>query len=275
MSKQQSYSSKLILDLLAARHSKDVFISECKDGPTQSGSHVRMDAWVMNKSWAHPAVTAYEVKVSRADFLKDNKWPAYLPLCNQFYFVAPAGLIDPSELPPEAGLMTAAGKGGGARLLTKKKAPHRDVAIPENVYRYILMCRVTTTPESSWEKTDNGEYWRRWLAEKAEKQTLGWRVSQRVAQKAGEIETENVRLQREIQKYAELQQWLSDQGLHIHDWQLQQKLADRLRAHQTLFDSEFLDAIRDARNRIDSALTIARGIEAQANQENEPIKKTA
>lgn len=254
---KSNYIAKELIDLLASRHSKDVFIPECKDGPTHYTSHVRMDAWAMNKSWAHPVVSAYEVKVSRADFLKDNKWPAYLPLCNQFYFVAPAGLIDLFELPAEAGLLTAAGKGDGARLLTKKKAPHRDVMIPEEVYRYILMCRVTTAPENVWGNTDNGDYWRRWIGEKAEKQKLGHRVSKRIAERAAEIEVENYRLRREIEEYAALQRWLDDQKLRITDWALQQKLTDRLKAQQSVFDSALINAMREARNKIDDALTVA------------------
>lgn len=54
------------------------------------------------------AVVGYEVKASRADFLKDLKNPEkQKPLrcfANLFYYVAPAGLIQTEELPPWAGL---------------------------------------------------------------------------------------------------------------------------------------------------------------------------
>lgn len=263
------YIAKELVDLLASRHSKDVFIPECKDGPTHYTSHVRMDAWAMNKSWAHPVVSAYEVKVSRADFLKDNKWPAYLPLCNQFYFVAPVGLIDVSELPAEAGLLTASGKGDGARLLTKKKAPHRDITIPEEVYRYILMCRVTTAPENEFNRMDNAEYWRQWLREKGEKQKLGRRVSQRIAQRASEIEAENYRLKRENEAYADLEKWLEAMGHRVTDWGLQTNLDDRLKAQQSVFDAALINAMREARNKIDTALTVAATCEAQMKEQNE------
>lgn len=267
MKVKTGYVAQEIVDLLALRHSKDVFIPECKDGPTHYTSHVRMDAWAMNKSWAHPVVSAYEVKVSRADFLKDNKWPAYLPLCNQFYFVAPAGLIDLSELPAEAGLLTASGKGNGARLLTKKKAPHRDVKIPEEVYRYILMCRVNTEPENGLERTTNADYWRKWIKEKREDQKLGRRVSQRVAERATEIENENYRLHKEIEKFSELKQWLDVQGFRIHDWALQQHIEDRHKAQETVFDQSLVSAMRDARNKIDTALSVAAQMEEEAKAE--------
>ena len=51
-----------------------------------------------------------EIKVSRADFLaeikrKPLKRRAGLRLSNESYFVAPKGIIEIDELPPEAGLL--------------------------------------------------------------------------------------------------------------------------------------------------------------------------
>lgn len=195
MPPKHKQSSDAIVKLLATRHSKDVFVPECKDGPTHYVSHMRLDAWTMNKSWAHPCATGYEIKVSRSDFLQDNKWHGYLPLCNQFYFVAPKGLIDVSELAPEAGLLAVIGKGHGTRLLTQKKAPHRDIELPEAIYRYILMCRVSVTEETfQMDVQERGDAWRRWLKEKKENQRLGWQVSRRIRERATEIEIENARL---------------------------------------------------------------------------------
>src|SRR5207302_2787683 len=150
-----------IVDLLAQRHAEDVFVPECKDGPSQSASHLRMDAWAMRKSWANPLVTAYEVKVSRSDFVGDDKWHGYLPNCNEFYFACPANLIRPDELPLHVGLMYASAT--GSRLFTKKKAVRRDAEIPESVYRYILMCRVKV--QRGWQQpaSDKAAFWRRWM----------------------------------------------------------------------------------------------------------------
>ena len=81
-------TAQTVLELLAAKHSRDVFVPECKNGATHFADGMqKIDAWAMKKSWASPCVTAHEIKVSRADFLKDDKWPGYLPYCNQFYFV--------------------------------------------------------------------------------------------------------------------------------------------------------------------------------------------
>jgi hypothetical protein len=53
----------------------------------------------------------YEVKTSRADFLSELKRPLKRTIgmrySNEFYFVTPAELVTPSEIPPECGLVEA------------------------------------------------------------------------------------------------------------------------------------------------------------------------
>jgi hypothetical protein len=51
-------------------------------------------------------ITLVEVKASRADFLADRKWPAYLDHCDRFYFAVADGF--PLDLlPPTEGLIRA------------------------------------------------------------------------------------------------------------------------------------------------------------------------
>src|SRR4051812_34483562 len=82
---KSTLTSSEVVRLLAQRHAEDVFVPECKGGPSWTDEHKRMDAWAMKKSWSRPLVCAYEVKVSRSDFTADRKWHAYLPYCNEFY----------------------------------------------------------------------------------------------------------------------------------------------------------------------------------------------
>ncbi len=146
-----------ILELLRCRHSRDIFVCECKNGPSQCKSHLRMDAWAMKPSWANPCATVYEIKVARSDFLRDDKWRAYLPYCNQFYFVCPAKLIKPEELPGEAGLICVAST--GTKLYTKKKAPYRAAEIPEELYRYLLFARAVIETEYHVPRDATREFW--------------------------------------------------------------------------------------------------------------------
>ena len=47
---------------------------------------------------ARGQLTIVEIKVSRADLLGDQKWPAYLDLCDRFFWAVPAGFaLEPFE----------------------------------------------------------------------------------------------------------------------------------------------------------------------------------
>lgn len=250
---KNSYSAHLILEALAVRHSKDVFIPECKDGPTHYSSHMRIDAWAMNRSWAHPVATAYEIKVSRADFLKDNKWPGYLPLCNQFYFVTPPDLISLAEVPAEAGLLTIA----GSRLLTKKKAPHRAIQLPEELYRYILMCRVVVGRgeyQVERSKDERVQEWRQFVNKRVELRELGYQVSKAIREKADAITLENERLKKRMEEYDDVRSLLRGLGIDpdrgVSTWSVE----DRLKEQEALFPKQWTWAMRDLRNAIDRAL---------------------
>lgn len=50
-------------------------------------------------------VKIFEVKSCRQDFISDKKWDKYLPFATHFYFAAPKGVIQPSELPNGIGLV--------------------------------------------------------------------------------------------------------------------------------------------------------------------------
>lgn len=133
-----------LTELLAARHNGDVFVAQCKSGPSNyalKGELVIMDAWAMRRSWAKPHTFGYEIKVSRGDFRRDQKWTRYLRYCSHFYFVALPGVIDPGELPDDVGLLVASKN--LARLFCKREAAHREVTVPESLWRYILMWRAS------------------------------------------------------------------------------------------------------------------------------------
>lgn len=218
-----------ILSLLRAKHSNDVFVDECKDGATLTGAHLRMDAWVMPRSWSKPATTGYEIKVSRSDFLRDEKWQGYLPLCHRLYFVCPPGMIDVAEIPHEAGLIVTSKN--GTKLYTKKKAPDRDVQIPESLWRYILMSRVKVTRERD---TSRVGYWREWLAERDERRLIGMNVSRSIRRLVDErinrAERENEKLRAENESLAEVRKLLEAVDVtSAAGWNLREKVSRRIR----------------------------------------------
>lgn len=214
--KKQTISADSVVALLAEKHAKDVFVQECKDGPSQCSTHCRLDAWATNRSWSSACSFGYEVKVSRSDFLNDRKWPQYLPYCNEFYFVAPQDLIDPSELSAECGLIVVSKT--NTRLFTKKKAPRRDVVIPEDFYRYILMCRVEI--KSEW-KPNNGKpdraFWEAWAAEKKIDAVFGYymgkTIKEAVKKRIIEVEEKQDQLERQMKTYEDIRSYLKSMGV--------------------------------------------------------------
>ena len=96
-----------------ASPSEWLFFRELQVGTSKrSGSVQRLDAFALN-ALPHTAMkrVCYEVKMSRADFLSELRQPLKrrigMRYSNEFYFVAPAGLVGPTEIPPDCGLIEA------------------------------------------------------------------------------------------------------------------------------------------------------------------------
>lgn len=235
-----------ILVLLANRHSDDVFVAECKDGPT--GGHAQIDGWAMKKSWAHPAVTGYEIKVSRQDFLRDDKWPSYLPMCNSLYFVCPSGLIQVEEMPGDVGLMWVAKT--GSRLYTKKKAAWRDVQIPESVFRYILMSRAVITREYAMNtRAQRIARWEIWLQERKTAKSLGWQVAGAIRKHVEGVEKENGRLKQQNEALTMIKERLAELGYPtdhpVSTWGLGQRLEKLLSLIPAGFEGRLKSVSKD------------------------------
>jgi len=129
-----------IMALLNAKHSKDVIIPECKNGETWGARDLlKMDAWVLKRSYSPLTTIGYEIKCSRQDFEQDQKWTGYLDLCHEFYFVCPAGLIRTTDLPNRVGIIWASKD----KLHTKRKAQkvEPDIEKLSRLLIYVVMAR--------------------------------------------------------------------------------------------------------------------------------------
>lgn len=133
-------TAESIMSLLKAKHSNDVVVPECKNGETWGARDLlKLDAWVLRRTYSPLTIIGYEIKISRSDFEKDQKWTGYLELCHQFYFVCPAGLIRATDLPARVGIMWASKN----RLHTKRKAERvePDIEKLSHLLIYVLMAR--------------------------------------------------------------------------------------------------------------------------------------
>lgn len=185
--RQSELTARDIVARLAIKHADDVFVPECKNGPTQGYTGMcKLDAWAMARSWSKPVTTGYEIKVARSDFVGDMKWRRYLDYCSQFYFVCPKGLIAVEELPVDSGLIWVTP--GTRYLVTKRVAPWREVTIPENLWRYILICRTRISTDADARRDTNVEFWRNWLECKNDRRELGYAVAKAIRDHVERVE---------------------------------------------------------------------------------------
>jgi hypothetical protein len=254
------------ISALAVKHAADVFVPECKDGPSAGSSHFRMDAWAMLKSWSNWKSWGYEVKVSRSDYQQDKKWTAYLPYCNEFYFVCPAKMLQPSEVPDPAGLMWVSSTGN--RILTKKKAAFRSVVIPEEVYRYILMSRAKITRhwcDANDSRESRMDRWREALAANDEGKKIGRLVKGAIAERQALLECENLKLQARIRHIQEFKDELEKCGVdvtHLNGW-----YEGRRRAKRHLMQAIPSDLVGRLRSLHDEAKRVADALEQESPAE--------
>jgi len=133
-----------VIDALKRRHQQPewIFVEELRlgtgygrmniPGHSKAVTHEqRIDAFVLN---CYPSRKnerwAYEIKVSRGDFIHELKQPdkrvGAMHISNRFYFAAPEGLIKTEELPDMCGLMEV--RGDTTRIVVK--APWRESCDP-------------------------------------------------------------------------------------------------------------------------------------------------
>lgn len=74
-----------------------IYVPEFTYGP------MRIDAAIVDvsKRW----IRGFEIKLTRSDFLRDEKWQTYTEFCSSLSIVCPEGLIRQEEVPLPFGLL--------------------------------------------------------------------------------------------------------------------------------------------------------------------------
>lgn len=208
-------------ELLKARHEKnnDIYVPECNDGPSMRGGNLRIDGLAIARSWTRPRISAYEIKVSRQDFLRDEKAHLYKKLCNVFYFVAPKGLIRPDELDLDTGLIEVSKN--CKRLVTVKKATYREIEPPTSLYLYILFSRSTIIGQSANKEFSKADHWEQLLKENADSKRyghlLGKRIGEKIKRDITEVQEENRRLMQENRMVQGMRRMLEESGIDFNE----------------------------------------------------------
>lgn len=182
---------------LSQKHTKDFFLTEVKTGPTwdaQPGELFKIDAMAIKKSWTSPCFTAYEVKVSRQDFLNDTKYPNYMKYCHLFNFACPKDLIRPEELNKEIGLIYY----NDGKLTTKRKALFRPVTIPAPMLYYIILSCIQSDRHPFF--TDEDAYKEAYLRHQNDGAELHRKIDSQLAKDIKKYRSEIEKLQREKER---------------------------------------------------------------------------
>jgi hypothetical protein len=104
------------------------------------------------KTWI---VRGFEIKRSRRDFLRDDKWRGYLPFFNYFWFVAPRpGIVLPEDLPDDIGLLIKEDGKALGRLVEVKEAKRLQPVIVRHSFGEDYMVRLLARllRSASWRK---------------------------------------------------------------------------------------------------------------------------
>jgi len=181
--------------------------------------------------------------------LRDNKWPQYLDLCNYFSFVCPHGVIDRDEVPETCGLYYVAKT--GTRLFVKKKPPHREVELPESLFRYIIMCRTTIGSENTRRAGWRKQFWIDWMKTKELDRNFGFRVGKtiqkRIEEEVDAVRIENRKLLKDIESYAKIREITERLGINM-GWVNERDVVDKAEAFDKSITPQLVKKIKDLRD---------------------------
>lgn len=218
MAALQHVSASQVLEALSRRNQKELFFTGVKNGPTQVsgfGALKILDAVGIHPSWTMPQITGYEVKVSRSDWLRDQKWVDYLQYCHRFYLVAPSGVIQEVEIPDGVGYMIYAPKSSGLKV--QRKATFRDIGEPDWLMLwYIILSKLE--PDRWPFHSSAAEYWRTYLEDKHAKRDLGHHVSQKLRAELEELRKQADRQDHDADVGRAVRKLCGEFGLHVDSY---------------------------------------------------------
>lgn len=203
------------------------------------------DALAIKRSWTSPCITGYEVKVSRQDFLSDDKWPGYLDYCHRFYFACPAGLISPDEVHRDVGLVWVRENG---TLYTKKKSLFRKIDIPAEMLYHLVISHMKSDRKHPF-FSDRREYLEALVLDKADRRNLGRYVKGKFAEIIEDLKKENEELTERLAR-AEREQGAFDaidrivERFDIRGWGYADKLKNIERRLEQTVDPQLMDKLK-------------------------------
>ncbi|MBS4172102.1 MmcB family DNA repair protein [Bacillus sp. FJAT-49736] len=235
--------------VLSVKHREDFFLTEVKNGSTWSSRELAiMDGLAIKKSWAKPCLTGYEIKVSRSDFMNDEKWPVYKELCHRFYFACPTGLIQAEELPDDVGLVWFNPE--KKTLYTRKKAKFRDIEMSADLFYYIILSRLENEKHPFF--SSQRELLEQYVIDKASRYELGRRVGSKLMKDLVDLEKQNQEMKRKLERleqneidFKRFQGVMRKNGLNSYRWNAAEELDEAL---STSVPPKFIETVQSIQN---------------------------
>lgn len=247
-------TSDYITTLLSDKHCKDVFIPQCKNGETWGARDLlKLDAWVLRRTYSPLTTIGYEIKVSRQDFEQDQKWTSYIDLCHEFFFVCPAGLIRSTDLPSNIGLIWVSQTG---KLHTKHKAEYHQ---PDNnkqvrLLIYALMARSKIVNENEPAVTDKLNDIRFYIERAKEKGELANFVKGHIKEVAQSLQTKEIALTHREDYVKRFEERLAKLGItwdsEHSQWQDNNRVDNEISLLKAHLDLWTIREIKDVGNRM-------------------------
>lgn len=275
-----------IIALLRSKHAEDVFVPECKNGPTQSvgrGELLKLDAWVMFKSWAHWATLGYEVKVSRSDFEQDQKWIKYLDYCHAFSFVCPGGLIRAGDLPKGVGLIWVSQNGTTLHTKIKPEYHEPDAGKLQSLMIYVLMARAKVDAEQAKQpEIERLRGMREWVEHAEAKKELACFVKDHVHKRLSDADDRCHDIESKAKSVEEFRQQLSKLGIfwdtESDDWRRTWEIRTEIEKLVGAVDHWTLRRIENAGKAMIEAVKTIEEFRKQVEAKDEPtaaVEETA
>lgn len=257
-----------IKEILRKKHQGETFLTEVKTGPTIAtgkGDLQKLDALAIKPSWSNPCFTAYEVKVSRSDFLRDDKWPNYLNYCHRFYWACPSGLIKPEEVADPCGLVWVNEDGGWA---VRKAALFRKIEIPWEMLYYIVLSKLDDERHPFF--SSRRAYFEAYVLDKHERRHLAYHVSEKWRAELEAMERTVEEATREAARAAvalEVMEVLKEFGITVDTWNGKASRWDLDKLRERLRGSVPPGLLNDARLAVSYAERVLRKLESSETKE--------
>lgn len=268
-------SSSKVLTLLRQKYDKDHITYDEIKGVVGNG---RLDFLAVRASWSHPVIEAHEVKVSRRDFVQDNKWHPYLQSCHLFWFVtAPHVVKDVSEIPEEAGWMEVSAN--AARLFVRKKAPRRVMSDCNEAKVYKQMLHKGFYGKSYLDPSlSRVSALRAFVMQREESSELAYCVSRKIQAVVAAVKAENKKLLADILKYQRLQEWLEKKGLTVDDlpqqgWNQNRSLTHFMEHHAPELRQNVTDEMRRLTTLADNVKQAAYSLDMTVKRSTEILRE--